>query len=82
MNFTIKNSGTVDAENATFSILEDNQVVETHLLGTMRFGAGVSMKMENIKLKSSNPEKISIIIDNDNNLKELDRVNNIAEISF
>jgi hypothetical protein len=82
LNFTIKNSGTVDAENATFSILEDNQVVETHLLGTMRFGAGVSMKMENIKLKSSNPEKISIIIDNDNNLKELDRVNNIAEISF
>jgi hypothetical protein len=82
LNFTIKNSGTIDAENATFSILEDNEVLETHMLGTIRFGAGILMKMENIRLKSSSPERISIIVDNENKLKELDKNNNIAEISF
>ncbi len=82
LNFSIKNLGTIDAENATFSILENNQVIETHTLGTIRFGAGILMNMENIRLKSSNPEKISIIIDYENKLKELDKNNNIAEITF
>lgn len=82
LNFTIKNSGTIDAKNATFSIIENNQLLETHTLGDIKFGAGILMKMENIRLKSSDPKTISIVIDYNNKIKELDKSNNIAEISI
>jgi hypothetical protein len=82
INFTIKNSGTTDGKNVNFSIIEDGKKIETHELGDIRFGAGVIMKMENIKLKSSSPEKILIVIDYDNKIMELDKNNNIAEINF
>jgi len=82
LNFTIKNSGTVDAENASFSIIEEGKILETHSLADINFGAGVLMKMENIKLRSSDPKQISIIIDYNQNIPELDKENNIAEITF
>lgn len=81
-NMTIKNSGVIDAENVTFSIIDDGEIVETKKLGTIKYGAGVTIKIENLKLIHLNPKRIIFKIDNYNLIKEIDKKNNIAEIKF
>ena len=82
LNFTIKNSGTTDAKNVNFSIVEDGKIIETHDLGDIRFGAGVFMKIDSLRLSSSGSQNLSVIIDLKNTIKEYDKSNNIAEVKL
>ncbi|MEK6859180.1 MAG: CARDB domain-containing protein [Nanoarchaeota archaeon] len=81
-NLTIKNLGLIDADNVTFSILDNNELVETNKAGDIKFGAGIMIRIENLKLINLNSRQITFKIDNDNNIKELDKSNNIAEVKF
>jgi len=85
-NLTIKNSGAVDARNAKFSVFEDDELIQTFDLGDeekeIKYGAGIFIKIENLKLKSANPYKISFVIDSEDLIKEVDEENNIARIEF
>lgn len=81
-NLTIRNSGDVDAENVSFSILDDGELVETKEVNNLRFGAGIVMEINNFKLLNIDSDKIDIIIDYKNTIKEIDKSNNIATIRF
>ena len=47
-----------------------------------KYGAGIILSIENLKLKHSNPDEIKFVIDYDNSIKEFDEENNVAVISF
>lgn len=79
-NVVIKNSGSVNSDNITLTILDNEEVIEERDLGKFKFGSGISLETRNLKLNHLNPEKISFIIDRNNKIKELDENNNIAEV--
>ncbi|VVB78861.1 Uncharacterised protein [uncultured archaeon] len=81
-NLTIKNIGLTDTGNVTLSVFDDNELVETSDVGDIKYGAGVIIKIENFKLIHLNPKQITFKIDNANNIKELDKSNNIAQVNF
>lgn len=81
-NFTIKNSGSIDSENVTLTILDNNKVIEEKDLGKLKFGAGITITTTNLKLAHLNPDEIKFIIDKDNKIEELDEDNNLARVEF
>lgn len=81
-NLTIKNSGDIDAKNVSFSVIEDGNEIEKQYVGDIRYGAGVYLKVESLKLDSMSPKKILFSLDNNNLIKESDKSNNLAEIKF
>lgn len=81
-NFTIKNSGDMDANNLSFSIVEDGKLVETKPLNELFFGAGIVMEVNNLKLLKTNSKEIKIILDYYNNIPEIEEKNNIAILKF
>lgn len=81
-NITIKNSGVLDAENVNLTIFDDGDVIDDRQLGEIKFGAGMTIKVVNLKLANRNPQKIEFIVDRANNNKEFDKNNNIAEIKI
>jgi len=81
-NLTIKNEGLSDAKNVTFSIFDDNELVETSDIGELKSGAGIFIKIINFKLLHLSSKQIVFKIDNDNHIQELDKSNNVAEVKF
>jgi hypothetical protein len=81
-NLTIKNSGSLDAKDIIFSVLDDQEVIQTKEIDDLRFGAGISIQVQNLKLLSRNPKEISFVIDRANNIKEIDEQNNVARVGF
>lgn len=81
-NLTIKNSGTINAEDVKFSVLDEGELIETRDLDDIDHGAGIIIRIQNFKLIRRNPEEISFILDFDKKIKEIDEKNNIAKINF
>jgi len=81
-NITIKNSGSVNSENVTLTILDEDKIVEERDLGKFKFGSGVSLQSTNLKLFRLNPEKITFVLDQENNIIEIDEENNIASVNL
>ncbi len=81
-NLIIKNSGSIDSKNITLTILDNEKTIEHRDLGVFKFGSGISLHSTNLKLAHLNPKQIRFIIDKDNNVKELDENNNIANIKL
>tara|TARA_Y100000034_G_scaffold21160_1_gene24351 strand:+ start:17771 stop:18742 length:972 start_codon:yes stop_codon:yes gene_type:complete len=85
-DLTVKNSGSIDAENVKLSVFDDGELVKSFDLGDeegkIKYGAGIKISIENLRLKSSSPDEIQLVIDSDNFIKEIDEENNIAKISF
>ena len=79
-NVIIKNSGSVDSDNVTLIILDNEEVIEKRDLGKLKFGSGISFETKNLKLNNLNPEKISFIIEMESKVRELYENNNIAEV--
>lgn len=77
-NLTVRNSGSIDSGNATLTILDNDEVVEETDLEILKFGSGVTLQTQNLKLIRLNPEKISFIIDRENKIKEINEKNNLA----
>lgn len=81
-NLTVKNKGLMNVNNVTISIFDNNELVETSSVGGIKYGAGVFIRIENLKLIRVNPKEILFKIDADNKIKELDKNNNIGKVTF
>ena len=81
-NVTVRNSGSIDSENVVLSILDNEEIVEESDLGALKFGSGISLQTQNLKLIHLNPEKISFIIDKENKIKEIDEKNNLVDVKI
>lgn len=81
-NVTIKNSGTLDAENVILKVFDANNRLKDFELNNIPFGAGANLYVVNLKLKSRSSENIKLIIDADDSIKEIDEANNIADLDF
>ena len=79
---TIRNSGTIDAENVVLSVFDEGENIEDFSLENITFGGGVTYKVVNLKLRSRNSESIKLAIDYENSIREIDEANNIAELDF
>jgi hypothetical protein len=78
----VKNSGSIESDNATLIILEDGKQIEKRNLGKLSFGAGISLATTNLKLRKLNPDKIQFVIDKNDQIKEIDEENNLAEVNL
>jgi len=81
-DITIKNSGSIDANNSFLTILDDGKEIEEKNLGEIKFGAGISLQTTNLKLAHLNPKKIEFLIDIDDKIREIDENNNDAIIKL
>ncbi len=81
-NVSIKNSGTITAENVILSVFDEGKKVEDFELDNIPFGAGANFYVTNFKLRSWSSENIEIVIDVDNLIKEIDEENNVVELKF
>ena len=81
-NFTIKNSGDVDANNVDYSIFDEDSLVETRHIGNIKYGAGLIIAVENLKLIHRDPSEIKFVIDNNNTISEIDKNNNVAIVNL
>ena len=81
-NLTIKNSGSINSKETKFSVLDDGELVESFDLSEIKYGAGISIEIKNVKLKSRNPDEIRFIIDKENLVAEIDENNNVAVVSL
>lgn len=81
-NITIKNSGAIDAKDNNLVILDQGEVVETRPLGEIKYGAGIFLETENLRLINRNSNEIQFIIDYNNMIKEIDKMNNKIVFNF
>ncbi len=85
-NITVKNSGTIDARNVILGVFEEEERIDTFRLDDpkegLRFGAGVTFSVSNVKLQSRSSSKIELIIDPMDSINELDEENNIVTFIF
>lgn len=79
-NLTIKNSGLENARDVNLTILDEGKILESRNLGDIKFGAGITITVENLKLIHREPKNITFIIDIENKIVEMNKNNNIAEI--
>jgi len=83
-NLTVKNSGSVDAENVKLEVFDEEELIQTFELGDddgkIKYGAGIIVNLENLKLAHSNPSEIRFVVNYKND--EIDKENNIAKIIF
>lgn len=81
-NITIKNSGTLDAENIKFDIFDGAESIQDKKIDELKFGAGIIFETKNLKLNSRNSKEIEFILDKDNEIREINKTNNIVKIKF
>jgi hypothetical protein len=81
-NLTVKNSGSIDAKGVSFDVLDEGGLVKTFSLDDLKFGAGMKVEIQNLRLIHRNPDEIKFVIDRNNLIKEIDEENNIAKTIF
>ena len=81
-NVTVKNSGTIDAENVFLAVFDGEDRLDNFDLKNIDFGAGISFSAQNLKLNSRSSNNIKLVIDADNLVKEIDEENNLATLKF
>ncbi len=75
-NATIKNIGLTPAKSVNLSVFENGKQIDTIELEDVSYGAGIKITIENLRLREFNAEKIELVIDSENKIKELDKSNN------
>lgn len=81
-NITIKNSGSIDAENVLLSVFDEENKIDNFDLNNIDFGAGISFSVQNLRLDSRGSNNIKFVIDSDNLIEEIDEDNNIVIFKF
>lgn len=81
-NLTIKNFGTVEAEDVTFSILDDGSIAGVQEVGDLKYGGGIFIKIRNFKLVHKNPSEIVFVIDSKDKIREMNEDNNVAYVEL
>ena len=81
-NLTMKNSGSIDSEDFTLTILDDNTIISERDFTGFKYGEGINFYATNLKLKHLNPKEIKFVIDKNNQIKEIDENNNEAKVDL
>jgi len=81
-DLTAKNSGSIKAQDVKLTIIDGDIIIEEKDLGDFDFGSGITLKVENLKLKRLDPDSIKFILDKENKIKELNETNNIIDIKL
>ena len=81
-NITIKNSGTIDAQNIDLTILDKGEIIETKPIEEIKYGAGIFLETQNLKLINRDSQEIKFIIDYNNKIKEINKTNNKVVFNF
>ncbi len=81
-NVSIRNSGDVDSGKFILEVLDNGEKVDSFNLNSVPYGAGVNFQVMNVRLTSRSSSDITLVIDASNSIKEFDKENNIAELSF
>jgi hypothetical protein len=81
-NVTIKNSGTIDAQNVMLGVFDGQTKVDSFPLDNFNFGAGVTFSVSNVRLESRSSSVIKLTIDPDNKIEEIDKENNEVILVF
>ena len=79
-NISVKNSGDIDSPNVSLSVIDEGGRVYSPDLGEMKIGAGVYFQITNLKLSSRSSKNISLVLDQNNTIEELDKENNVARL--
>ncbi len=85
-NLTIKNSGLVNAEKVSFSILDQGKLVQDREIGegleNIAYGGGILIAITGLKLLNRDSEEVHFILDRENKIKEMDEQNNRVAVNF
>jgi subtilase family serine protease len=79
-NTTIKNIGVVNSKLVNISVLDNGEIVKSIELEPIPYGAGLKLNIQNLKISHLNPEKLELVIDLENKIKEIDRTNNQVQL--
>lgn len=74
VNFSVRNNGIIDSEEAVVKIFADDKEVKEVKIPGLEIGYGRRISMSNLWIKQINIEQIEFIIES--NFKELDKENN------
>lgn len=77
----IKNRGLISSENTTLSIYVADEKIESFDIDLIEIGAGIMLKVSNLRLPARNTNEIRFVIDAGNKIRELSEENNIAILS-
>lgn len=77
LNMTIKNIGLKNSEKSFANIYLDDEVFEKIELKELQVGSGMKITIQNLKLKTTNFNKIRFIIEA--NFEELNKKNNVVD---
>ena len=81
-NVTVKNSGTINAESVFLTVFDGNDKIDEFDLKNVDFGAGLNFFVQNLRLNSRSSNNITLAIDSDDHIKEIDEDNNIVNLNF
>lgn len=81
-NITIKNSGVIDANDVNYSIYDEGKLIESRKIGDLKFGGGVYLQVQNLKLLNRDSKQVSFVIDSANLIDEMNKSNNEAVVKF
>lgn len=81
-NVSIRNSGVIGADSVNLTIFDNGELSESHLVGDLKYGAGIFLEIKNMKLRSRGSNNIDLIIDYENEIKELNETNNQISLVF
>ena len=81
VNMTVKNIGTIPAEDTNIHFITDDEIVQVYPIEELSFGTGITISITNLRIKLSS-DTIELVLDKENKIKEIDKKNNKAIITL
>ncbi len=79
-NISVLNEGLIDIPDINLTIFSDNRSVDIIDLGNIKIGYGRTLKVKNIRVPSET-KRVKFVVDAENNIRELDKTNNVVIMS-
>lgn len=80
INFAVINQGLVDASNFKVVLFADESRIDEFVIEGIEIGAGKVISAQNLRLPSHRIQSLSLVIDENNSIKELNEDNNKIEL--
>lgn len=77
----IRNKGLIVSDNASLIVSAEGKDLDIFYLDNLEFGGGKRLQAKNIKLPTRKTDRVTLIIDKENTLQELNENNNQIDLS-
>jgi len=81
-NVTIKNSGAVNSDYTELHVLDNGEIIESYDIEPIKYGGGLFLQINNLRLERRNPSSIQFVIDMETVVDEIDEDNNVAIVKI